>query len=287
MPYLLAKRWDLGNIPNWRAISNNSVVASSIDELPDEFWEGYNGNGEPYGLINLALARKVGRLADGDRYPDPHVEGFNPCLTADTIVLTSDGPKPIADLVGKPFEAIVDGKAYPSTETGFWKTGTLPVKRVTLDNGLSVKATGNHRFLTEDGWMHVDDMVAGKTKINLADDNNGSSTVAQIEDLQELFDVYDCTIPEVRRFSANGMVSHNCAEQALANFETCCLSEIFLPNVGSFEEAVDVATLVYRICKHSLVMPCHARETEDIVHRNMRMGIGITGYLQATEEQRS
>ena len=284
--YLMAKRWDLGNIPNWRAMSNNSVVASSMDDLPDEFWEGYHGNGEPYGLINLDLARSVGRLADGSKYPDPDVKGFNPCLTADTIVLTSDGPKPIGDLVGKPFEAIVDGKAHPSTDSGFVKTGTLPVKRVTLDNGLSVKATGNHRFLTEDGWVHVDDMVVGETKIILSESTVGDC-VAQIEDLPEPVDVYDCTIPDVHRFSANGMVSHNCAEQALANFETCCLSEMFLPNIESYEEAVDVATILYRICKHSLALPCHASETGDIVHKNMRMGVGVTGYLQATEEQRS
>jgi hypothetical protein len=29
------------------------------------------------------------------------------------------------------------------------------------------------------------------------------------------------------------------------------------------------------------------KETEEVVHKNMRMGIGVTGYLQATEEQRS
>ena len=45
--YLRAKRWDLGGIPNWRAMSNNSVICSDISELPEEFWEGYNGNGEP------------------------------------------------------------------------------------------------------------------------------------------------------------------------------------------------------------------------------------------------
>lgn len=153
--YLRAKRWDLGNIPNWRAMSNNSVATSDISQLPEEFWEGYNGNGEPYGLINLDLARSIGRLKDGDKYPDPDVIGFNPC-----------------------------------------------------------------------------------------------------------------------------------AEQGLANFETCCLAEMFLPNLASLEEAKDVAKVLYRICKHSLMMPCHADETADIVHKNMRMGIGVTGYLQATEEQR-
>lgn len=39
--------------------------------------------------------------------------------------------------------------------------------------------------------------------------------------------------------------------------------------------------------KHSLSLPCHLKDTEDIVHQNYRMGIGLTGVLQATDEQRS
>lgn len=154
--YLQAKRWDLGGIPNWRAMSNNSVVCDDVTSLSNEFWDCYKGNGEPYGLINLALARRIGRTKDGDKYPDPDVEGFNPC-----------------------------------------------------------------------------------------------------------------------------------AEQSLANYETCCLSEIFLPNITNFDEAKAVATCAYRICKHSLLLMCHHKETETIVRRNMRMGLGITGYMQGTEEQRS
>lgn len=153
--YLRAKRWDLGGIPNWRAMSNNSVVCSDVSQLPEEFWEGYNGNGEPYGLINLEASRKMGRTFEVE-YPDPDVQGFNPC-----------------------------------------------------------------------------------------------------------------------------------AEQSLANYETCCLAEIYLPNIEHYEELKKVARYLYRINKHSLGIKCAIKETEDIVHKNMRMGIGVTGYLQATEEQRS
>ncbi len=67
----------------------------------------------------------------------------------------------------------------------------------------------------------------------------------------------------------------------------CCLAEIYLPNIASQEEFIDIATLLYRINKHSLALPCHLEQTEAIVHSNMRMGIGITGVLQATEEQKS
>ena len=152
--YLSAKRWDLGNIPNWRAMSNNSVVCGNIKNLHESFWDGYNGNGEPYGIINLGATRRMGRTGE-TQYPDPDVQGFNPC-----------------------------------------------------------------------------------------------------------------------------------AEQGLANFETCCLAEIYLPNIESYEELKKVARYLYRINKHSLAIKCAIKETEYIVHKNMRMGIGVTGYLQATEEQR-
>ena len=153
--FLRAKRWDLGNIPNWRAMSNNSVVCNDISKLPEEFWEGYNGNGEPYGLINLETSRKWGRTGEYE-YPDPFVQGYNPC-----------------------------------------------------------------------------------------------------------------------------------AEQSLENFETCCLAEVYLPNIDSYDELTNVLRYLYRVNKHSLAIPCAVKETEDIVHRNMRMGIGVTGYLQASEEQKS
>lgn len=153
--YLLAKRWDLGNIPSWRAMSNNSVVCHDIGDLHEFFWDGYEGKGEPYGLINLKLSRKIGRLGETE-YPDPDVQGYNPC-----------------------------------------------------------------------------------------------------------------------------------AEQSLADGETCCLAEIYLPNITSKEEMLDVAKLLYRVNKHSLALPFHLKITEEIVHKNMRMGIGVTGVLQATEEQKS
>ena len=155
--YMMAKRWDLGIVPNWRCYSNNSVICNDIADVlnNEDFWAGYNGTGEPYGLINLKLSRTCGRLGDF-QYPDPNVKGYNPC-----------------------------------------------------------------------------------------------------------------------------------AEESLANWETCCLGEIYLPNISTYNELTKCATYVYRVCKHSLSLPCpDSRDTEDIVHAHYRMGIGITGYMQATEEQR-
>lgn len=154
LEYLKAKRWDLGNIPNWRAMSNNSVVIHDVKKLPKAFWDTYQ-QGEPYGLININLAKKIGRLNE-TQYPDPDVEGANPC-----------------------------------------------------------------------------------------------------------------------------------SEQFLADKETCCLAEVYLPNIESKEELWDVVKMLYRVNKHSLALKCHLKDTEDIVHKNMRMGIGMTGILMATDEQLS
>jgi ribonucleotide reductase alpha subunit len=85
----------------------------------------------------------------------------------------------------------------------------------------------------------------------------------------------------------NGVITGQCAEQSLADKETCCLAEVYLPNIKSLDEMKEVTSYLYRINKHSLALPCHHPETEAIVHKNMRMGIGITGYLQSTEEQKS
>lgn len=75
--FLRAKNWSSGSVPAWRANSNNSIYADSFDEILAELWKGYDGSGEPYGLVNRKLARTYGRL--GEKRPDPTVEGFNPC----------------------------------------------------------------------------------------------------------------------------------------------------------------------------------------------------------------
>ena len=75
--FMRAKNWGTGNVPGWRANSNNSIYADGYDEIMSELWKGYDGSGEPYGLLNRKLARNVGRL--GEKKADPSIEGFNPC----------------------------------------------------------------------------------------------------------------------------------------------------------------------------------------------------------------
>jgi adenosylcobalamin-dependent ribonucleoside-triphosphate reductase len=151
--YLDAKRWDKGSIPKWRAMSNNSVICNIIKRLTNTFWSGYNGQGEPYGLVNLNNCRKYGRLVDGPNYrPDPRVIGTNPC-------------------------------------------GEVP----------------------------------------------------------------------------------------LEPYESCNLAELFLPNIRSIEEFEDVAALMLKAVKTISCLPFIHEKTNEVVSRNHRLGIGVTGVLEAPE----
>lgn len=149
--FLRAKNWSAGNIPNWRAMSNNTIYADSFDYLTADFWEGYNGTSEPYGLFNLALSQTKGRLIDPDI--TDNCEGGNPCM-----------------------------------------------------------------------------------------------------------------------------------EITLAPYESCVLAEIVLPRVESKEELQDIARLLYKTQKAAAALPSHWKQVNDVVSKNMRLGLGVTGILQAQDK---
>lgn len=83
--YMAAKKWSDGDIPVWRAQSNNSVYIDPehFDSLPDYFWDNYEvdekgfGKSEPYGMFNLDTSQKFGRT--GEEMPDWTISGTNPC----------------------------------------------------------------------------------------------------------------------------------------------------------------------------------------------------------------
>jgi ribonucleoside-triphosphate reductase len=149
--FLRAKRWDLGNVPNWRAMSNNTIYADDFDHITNDIWEGYSGNGEPYGFFNLPLSQKFGRI--GEKIDDSSVVGLNPC-----------------------------------------------------------------------------------------------------------------------------------AEVPLANYECCNLAELYLNNIESKEELIDCAKLLYKTQKAVSAMNYIHFETNEIVHKNMRLGLGITGVCQSLDK---
>jgi intein/homing endonuclease len=154
--FLQAKDWSSGAIPNWRAYSNNSIVCNDMNEIIDneEFWKGYEGNGEPYGLINLKLSRSCGRLGDF-QYPDPNVDGYNPCaeqslnnfetcVSGDTRIHTRTGCPYIKDVIGRDVE-IFNGEEWSIVRPFLAKPEDVFLK-ITMNDGSELKATTYHEF---------------------------------------------------------------------------------------------------------------------------------------------
>jgi ribonucleoside-triphosphate reductase (thioredoxin) len=163
--YLRAKNWGSGNVPNWRAMSNNTLYVDDYSHLMEEFWKnGYEinkktgfANGEPYGFFNLPLSRKYGRLKDG--------------LMKNTEI-------------------------YPTK---------------------------------------VDNVVG----------------------------------------------TNPCGEISLSDYECCNLCELYLNNIESQKELNECAQLLYKAQKAIAGLPFLHDETNAIVHKNMRLGLGVTGICQS------
>lgn len=73
------------------------------------------------------------------------ITATNPCVTADTWVMTTDGPAQVADLLGRRFTAVVDGKAFAVESEGFFPTGRKPVLALRTREGHALRLTADHR----------------------------------------------------------------------------------------------------------------------------------------------
>ncbi|MBA2537158.1 MAG: replicative DNA helicase, partial [Actinobacteria bacterium] len=90
------------------------------------------------------------------------------CLTGESrVYLPDEGVyRPIRDLVGKSgFRVLaVDDDNWrfePRYVTRVFATGRKPVYHLKTRLGRTIRATGNHKFLTVSGWRRLDDMAPG------------------------------------------------------------------------------------------------------------------------------
>ena len=139
-------------------------------ELFDKIAYYAHKNGEP-GLLFLDTANRTN--------PVPHLyklEATNPCFVGDTRIPTEFGLLTIAELAEMERGGFIatDNRALPDENAGdhpgvalrlaspAWMTRRqTPVMRLTTKQGYTVTATPDHRFLTPNGYVELQDLKPG------------------------------------------------------------------------------------------------------------------------------
>jgi ribonucleotide reductase alpha subunit len=237
---------------------------------------------------------------------DDRINATNPCVTADTLVATSDGFKTVAELVGVPFTALVDGTRHPSTPFGFFFTGVKNVIELETTDGRKLRATPNHRiFASKDGiedWYELGSLRVGDS-VRLhahaavavahgrhACENTSGTPYVRIARLtrRDSEPVYDCTIPGVHAFDANGFYVHNCSEYVFIDDTACNLASLnlvkFLDDNDTFDqkrfaEASRIWTTTLEISVAMGQMPSKEIAAKNHGYRTLGLGYANLGTL--------
>ena len=118
--------------------------------------------------------------------------------------------------------------------------------------------------------------------------------IVSIED-DGIEDVYNGTVDEFHNFFMGGFEEKTknckrkylycntlqCGEVPLNDMESCNLAELFLPNIADEAEFKQCAELMFKVVKSISYLPFIHEGTNAVVKENHRLGIGVTGFLQA------
>lgn len=92
---------------------------------------------------------------DGNFINQP-IDAWNHCFTADTMIMTSEGEKPIIDI--KVGDMVLTSNGYRMV-TKFFDNGVQKVKDYEISVGnkiIKITATPNHKVKTSNGWKEID-----------------------------------------------------------------------------------------------------------------------------------
>ena len=193
----------------------------------------------------------------------------NPCVTADTVIDTSEGPQRVGDLVGKRFYVPHCGQEYRCD--GFYLVGEEECVDVTFSDATVVRCSVGHKFSingkpAEVRWLRIGSVV---------DTVDGTVTIDNIETVG-YHGVYNCTVNQIHTYTINGIVNHQCGEISLhIAGGYCCIGDINLANLPKdFNVALKaVCTQIQFLLNVNKMNFLYDFE----VKRTNRIGVGLIG----------
>ena len=144
-------------------------------EAYDDGWDKQEEELPPL-KTHVTVERAKSIIAHNDSPDVPFTQSINPyqgcevgcpyCVSGDTRVLMADGrTRPIAEI--RPGDSVYGTvrrgwlrQYVKGTVLAFWSV-IKPAYRITLEDGTSIVAGPDHRFLTERGWKYVRGAMAG------------------------------------------------------------------------------------------------------------------------------
>jgi DNA repair photolyase len=214
------------------------------------------------------------------------------CLAGDTQIVMADGTtRSLVDLavgdqiIGTRRDA--DRRRYvPTTVFAHWSVRKLAY-RIVLEDGTELIASGDHQFLTDEGWRYVQGrgvipigrsgLAAGTVLIGagkaigepvagMAIGSDARLPVVSVETLDEVRRLYDITTG-TGDFIANGVVSHNCFARKTHTY-------LDLDSGHDFDSRIVVKVNAPELLRRELTKPTWAGE-------HIAMGTNTDPYQRA------
>jgi ribonucleoside-diphosphate reductase alpha chain len=94
------------------------------------------------------------------------IEATNPCVPADTWVMTDQGPRQVGELIGRPVRLVVNGRNFEAP-SGFFFTGIRPLVRLETREGYYLRLTADHpvrrltRYTRAEEWVPAGELKPG------------------------------------------------------------------------------------------------------------------------------